>query len=71
MEEEKEGDDDANQKYDDAAVDDGYNHYVNTDDAIYYNYAAHDNGFYCIDDDIRRGLRKLKERRVAWTPAIP
>ncbi|KAL7486211.1 hypothetical protein ACHAW6_011810 [Cyclotella cf. meneghiniana] len=49
---------------DDAAAGDdgGVNYYVNTDDGVYYNYKAHDDDFYGIDDDARRrGLRNLQE----------
>ena len=50
--------------YDDANAnngDDGGNaKYVNTDDQVKYNYAAHDDDFYNFDDDgNRRRLRKL------------
>ena len=38
------------------------NHYVNTDDAVYYNYKQHDDDFYNVDDD-RRGLRDVREER--------
>jgi len=63
------------QAYDDAAGDDGnnYNHYVNTDDKIYYNYASHDDDFYALDDDgRRRTLRKLKRESsdAPWLSAI-
>ena len=31
------------------------------DDAVYYNYAAHDDDFYGLDDDRRRALRKVED----------
>mgnify|MGYP007113563956 FL=1 len=36
---------------------------MNTDDAVYYNYKAHDDDFYALSDDQRkkRGLRKLSD----------
>ena len=37
--------------------DNSSNHYVNTDDAVYYNYKAHANDFYSMDDDGNRRLR--------------
>ena len=53
------GGDDANAGDDAVAVDDAnYNHYVNTDDEVYYNYKAHDDDFYAMGDDARRGLRR-------------
>lgn len=48
--------------YDDANAngDDGNAKYVNTDDQVKYNYAAHDDDFYNFNDDgNRRRLRKL------------
>jgi len=47
---------------DDYAADDGANnnnHYVNNDDGVYYNYKAHDDDFYGLDDYYRRGLREV------------
>jgi hypothetical protein len=45
----------------DAANDDANNgnHEVNTDDKINYNYKQHDDDFYSLNDDGRRGLRSL------------
>lgn len=43
--------------YDDANGNNG--HYVNNDDAVYYNYKAHDDDFYALNDDARRGLREV------------
>ena len=56
--------DDTTVYYDDANNgddgDDGNNKYVNTDDQVKYNYAAHDDDFYNFNDDgNRRRLRKL------------
>ena len=49
--------DDANANGDD---DNANAKYVNTDDQVKYNYAAHDDDFYNFDDDgNRRRLRKL------------
>jgi hypothetical protein len=43
-----------------AANDDANNgdHEVNTDDKINYNYKQHDDDFYSLNDDGRRGLRR-------------
>lgn len=62
--------DDANNNANDDAnnvADDGYNnHYVNTDDQVRYNYQAHDDDFYGMDDDNRRrGLREGSAMEVA------
>lgn len=45
----------------------GNNHYVNTDDAVYYNYKAHDDDFYALTDDQRkrRGLRRWGDEAIA------
>lgn len=62
-------DDDGANNNDDAggddAADDGAGHYVNYDDAVYYNYKAHDDDFYALDDDARRGLREAARGRDA------
>jgi len=44
-----------------AANDDANNgdHEVNTDDKINYNYKQHDDDFYSLNDDGRRGLRRF------------
>ena len=40
---------------------------MNTDDAVYYNYKAHDDDFYALTDDQRkrRGLRRLDDEAIA------
>ena len=52
--------DDAANNNDDANVDaNSGNHEVNTDDKINYNYKQHDDDFYSLNDDSRRGLRRF------------
>ena len=53
---------------DDAADDkDGSNHYVNTDDAVYYSYKAHGDDFYGMDDDGNRRLRGSLYKDVSYS----
>lgn len=62
------GTDDASNGNDDAATatdDANANDYeVNTDDKVNYNYKQHDDDFYSLNDDNRRGLRTLQGRAV-------
>ena len=53
----------------DAAVgdEDGSNHSVNPDDAVYYSYKAHGDDFYGMDDDGRR--RPRRQTRVLYKDA--
>ena len=42
------------------------NHYMNTDDAVYYSFKAHDDDFYGMDDDGNRRLRRSLYKDVSY-----
>ena len=40
---------------------------MNTDDAVYYSYKAHDNNFYGIDDDGNKRLRRSLYKEASYS----
>ena len=51
----------------DAGDDDNINLCVNTDDAVYYSYKAHDNDFYGMDDDGNKRLRRSLYKDASYS----